>query len=76
METAGSAGELRRWADGWELAGEFLEEVKRQDLARMDDAAAQQSIRLLSSDERLWFDPQAVSGLLEQQRYFQRLGRR
>jgi len=58
------------------LAGEVLEEAKRQDLAQMDDAAAQQAIRLLSSDEPLWFDPQAVSGLLEQQRLFQKLPRR
>lgn len=73
MEIAGPAGELRRWAESWTLAGEFLEEAKRLDLARMDDAAGQHSIRLLSSDERLWFDPQAISGLLEQQRHFQKL---
>lgn len=76
MQTAGSADELRRWAECWKLAGEFLEEVKRHDLARMDEAAAQHSIRLLSSDERLWFDGQAASGLVEQQRLFQKLAPR
>ncbi|MBN8246204.1 MAG: hypothetical protein J0L84_02030 [Verrucomicrobia bacterium] len=72
----GSAGELRRWAESWEQTGEFQGEVKRQGLARMDDAAAQHSIRLLSSDERLWFDPKAVSVLVEPQRLFQNLASR
>jgi len=76
METAGPADELRRWAECWKVAGEFLEEVKRHDLAQMDDAAAQHSIRLLSSDECLWSDGQTSSGLIEQQRLFQKLARR
>lgn len=76
MQTAGTADELRRWAECWKVAGEFLEEERRHDLAMMDEAAAQRSIRLLSSDERLWFDAEAPSGLVEQQRLFQKLAPR
>ncbi|HAB17860.1 MAG TPA: hypothetical protein PLX89_00095 [Verrucomicrobiota bacterium] len=76
METSGPSDELRRWAECWQVAGEFLEEVKCHDLAQMDEAAAQRSIQLLSSDERLWFDDQAPSGLVEQQRLFQKLAPR
>ena len=75
MKTTGTADELRRWAECWKLAGELLDEIKRSDLANMDDAGASRSIRLLSSDERLWFDPKAGSGLVEQQRIFRRLKR-
>ncbi|HMO66122.1 MAG TPA: hypothetical protein PKE47_13015 [Verrucomicrobiota bacterium] len=76
MKSVGPTDELRRWAECWQVAGEFLEEVKRHDLAAMDEEAAQHSIRLLSSDERLWFDAEASSGLVEQQRLFQKLAPR
>lgn len=75
MKTSDSADELRRWAEAWKLAGEVLEEEKRHRLARMDEAAAQRTIRFLSSDEPLWFDAEAPPGLVEQQRLFQRLAR-
>jgi hypothetical protein len=76
VKTAGTPEELRRWADCWKLAGEIFDEIKRSDLARMDEVSANRSLRLLSSDERLWFDRKAGSGLVEQQRIFQRLKRR
>ncbi len=73
MKISESADELRRWAESWKLAGEMLEEEKRHKLATMDEATAQRIIGFLSSDERLWFDAEAPSGLVEQQRLFQKL---
>ena len=41
MKTAGTTDELRRWAECWKLAGELLEEIKRNDLANLDEAWSQ-----------------------------------
>lgn len=65
--------DLRRWADGWKLAGEFLEEARRLDLAALDDAAGQRLVRLPSPDAPLPPRRGIGSGLVEQQRLFRRL---
>ena len=66
----------RRWVRTWQTAAPLLEEVRRQELRRLD---AEQAIALLCGPADYRVAPRApkpTSGLLEQQRWFQEAARR
>jgi hypothetical protein len=65
----------RRWVKTWQAAGPRLEEIRRRELRELDAYAA---IALLcgSADYRMPpHAPKPSSGLVEQQRLFQRMPR-
>ena len=62
----------RRWVQIWKQAGPRLEQVRRQELRRLDP---QQAIALLCGEADYTVPPRAphpTSGLIEQQRWFMR----
>ena len=66
----------RRWVKTWQDAGPRLEQIRRQELRALDPYIA---IRQLCGPADYDVAPRApkpTSGLIEQQRYFQRLPRR
>ena len=65
----------RRWVKTWQDAGPRLERIRRQELRALD---AYTAIRQLCGPADYHVAPRApkaTSGLIEQQRYFQRMRR-
>lgn len=60
----------KRWVQAWKIAGEDMEQLRREELRRMD---VSQSIALLCGPADYRVAPRApkpTSGLIEQQRWF------
>jgi hypothetical protein len=67
---------IKRWADGWEAAGQALEALRRKHLRAMSDADVRRAIAdLFEGSARFDPHPRTTSGLVEQQRLFARLRR-
>lgn len=66
----------QQWMQQWRRAAVALEQVRRAELARMtDEEALQATHRLLVLVGRAYCDPHRFtsSGLVEQQRWFQKI---
>lgn len=66
----------KRWVETWRLAGEDLERIRRKELREID---AYRAIELLCGPADYTVPPRApkpTSGLVEQQRWFMKLGSR
>ncbi len=66
----------KRWVQAWKEAGPRLEQVRREDLRRLDP---QRAIALLCGEADYTRPPRAprpTSGLIEQQRWFMRAASR
>lgn len=67
---------MRYWVENWKRVGPELERIKREELrALSDEDAYQNAVALMSCLEAdFWEDPRRSqwSGLVEQQRLFQR----
>ena len=64
---------MKRWVDHWKVAGEFLDQVKTEEMRGLTVERARKMSRTLlalSSNKRLYKDRSEISGLVEQQRYF------
>ncbi len=75
LRMAETPAEQREWMAQWRLAEEGLLEVKRQELRAMTDEEVLETCDLLLADaDRFYIAPhyQSSSGLVEQQRIFQR----
>lgn len=65
--------ELRRWALGWRAAGAALAAQRAAELERLDTASALAQLADLFEHALRHGEPLLTSGLVEQQRLFQRL---
>lgn len=64
---------LRRWAENWRVASERIERLRLESLPRVDLMAAIESFSDVSEYCRRHRGPRRDSGLIEQQRLFQKL---
>ena len=65
----------KRWVQAWKEAGEFMEQLRRDELRRLD---VRQAIALLCGPADYRTPPRApkpTSGLIEQQRWFMKAAR-
>ncbi|HXV65443.1 MAG TPA: hypothetical protein VEK15_32405 [Vicinamibacteria bacterium] len=70
--TAEQVADAKRWVEIWKKAGPKLERLRREELRRLDP---QSSIELLCGPADYTVPPRApkpTSGLVEQQRWFQK----
>ena len=68
---ATSKEQMKRYLEGWQLAGDRIEQERLQWLANMDDDECRRVIARLFSGPRLEILPRS-SGLIEQQAAFHR----
>jgi len=66
---------IRRWVLAWRQAEPLLRQLKKEELRRMDTALALQRLAGAFRSCRIHFKPSPHSGLVEQQRWFQKLRR-
>ncbi len=62
-----------RWVEGWKRAGRRLRELKKSDLMMVSTEQALWNLAGAFESCRRHFTPRPDSGLVEQQRWFQRL---
>lgn len=65
----------RRWAAGWRRAGARLRELKRAELRSISTEEALRNLAGAFESCRQHFQPKPGSGLVEQQRWFQKARR-
>lgn len=65
--------DLKRWVDNWRTLGPELERIRRRELKQVDTVKAVQSLAGAFQYARKHYPPKGTSGLVEQQRWFQRL---
>lgn len=66
---------LQQWAENWRIASERIERLRLESLSRIDLAAAIESFSDALEYCRAHGRPRPDSGLVEQQRLFQKLRR-
>jgi hypothetical protein len=64
--------QVRAWIRRWEKVGPILEKLRARSLRHVDTTAALESFGLAYKSAKLHCKPRASSGLVEQQRWFQR----
>lgn len=65
---------IRRWVQTWAVAGAQLEAIKRRELEAMTDEQIRESVEdLLTMPLPPDLPPREESGLVEQQRWFNKL---
>ena len=69
----GEEGLTRIWAETWAKAGPELQAVRRRELREMTHEQRTRAFASLSQFASLLGKPRTTSGLVEQQRLFQRL---
>ena len=74
IKLATTREERRRWMEQWRSAAVALDEVKRDELANLGDAAAWQAADDLLGLAQFHRQTSDTSGLVEQQAWFQRIG--
>jgi hypothetical protein len=74
METT-DRNQLRAWVARWKAAGPRLAELRQRELESIDTQQALLSLADAFESCRLRFPPEPTSGLVEQQRLFQKLRR-
>ncbi|KPJ72729.1 MAG: hypothetical protein AMK72_04270 [Planctomycetes bacterium SM23_25] len=70
-----SDDKIRAWADAWRRAGPMLEDVRRRELQALTREEAAAAIDALFDLGVSLARPQAGTGLVEQQRLFQKVRR-
>ena len=65
--------DLERWVATWRDAGPALDEQSRRELEQLDTATALRQLAAAFDFALAHATPSDTSGLVEQQRYFQRL---
>jgi len=65
--------QLRAWSEAWKSAGPELEKIRRQGIRCADTRSAIESLDAAFKSAMLHFSPEPYSGLVDQQRLFQRL---
>jgi hypothetical protein len=68
--------QIRAWIRNWERVGPILERVRLESLRSVDTADAIAAFDLAYKSARLRLPPRPGSGLVEQQRWFERAHRR
>ena len=72
-----SDANIKRWVDGWERAGQALDELRRRELVAMSDDDTRRAIADIFSNAPPDDAPaRAACGLVEQQRLFASLRQR
>jgi hypothetical protein len=66
---------LARWVATWRAAGPALADQKRAELERLATPRALAELAAAFAHALRSYQPSTTSGLVEQQRYFQRLAR-
>ena len=64
---------VKQWIIRWRNAGPLLRKLKKNELQQIDTAAAIQRLARAFESCRIHFRPSNHSGLVEQQRWFQKL---
>jgi hypothetical protein len=75
MEGSDQNSAARRWIEGWERAGSRLRELKKTELRNITTMEALRNLAGAFESCRLHFAPRPTSGLVEQQRWFSKLGK-
>jgi hypothetical protein len=65
--------QLQTWAEAWKAAGPELEKIRQQEIRNADTRLAITSLDAAFKSAMLHFSPAPYSGLVDQQRLFQRL---
>jgi hypothetical protein len=65
----------RRWALGWRETSQVLRRLKKSELQQTDTSVALRRLARAFESCRIHFKPPPDSGLVEQQRWFQKLRR-
>ena len=65
--------QLRQWVENWKRVGPLLEEIRAAELLTVDTTAAIQLLSGAFQAARFESPLRPTSGLVEQQRHFQRL---
>ena len=73
--TSEERAKLQEWAENWRVASERIERLRLESLPQIDLAAAIESFADVSEYCRRHRRPAPDSGLIEQQRLFQKLRR-
>jgi hypothetical protein len=63
----------KQWILGWRNAGAMLRKLKKSELAEIETATVVQRLARVFESCRIHFKPSQHSGLVEQQRWFQKL---
>jgi hypothetical protein len=71
MKLATTPEEQRQWMEQWRSAAIALDEVKRNELANLTEADAWHKTERVLSMPKPWRRPGRMSGLVEQQAWFQ-----
>ena len=66
---------IHEWVAAWRLAGPELERLRREELRHMDTQRALENLAGAFESCRLHHKPLPTSGLIEQQRRFQRIAK-
>jgi hypothetical protein len=75
MVESGQSIAARSWIEGWQRAGTRVRELKRTELRKISTEEALQNLAGAFESCRLHFAPRPTSGLVEQQRWFRKLGK-
>jgi hypothetical protein len=75
MDTTDERDAMRRWAENWRRVGPILEQIRHEELRRMTEAEAAESIGMLSEFALSCpnQETRTTSGFVEQQRLFMKL---
>ncbi len=63
----------KQWIIGWRNAGPLLRKLKKSELERIETKVVIQRLARAFESCRIHFKPSQYSGLVEQQRWFQKL---
>jgi hypothetical protein len=70
MKLATTPEEQGQWMQQWRGTAIFLDEMRRYELSQLTPEQARRDARIVLSIPVGWRDPNAVCGLIEQQRLF------
>ena len=76
MKNTSTTEDQRRWVEQWRQTAIALDEVKCEELAKMTDEAAWQSMERLLELASFYCRKTTTSGFVEQQAWFHRRPRR
>ena len=68
-----SKGHMHEWVAAWKKAGHDLQQIRIEEIRTADTRAAIESLDAAFRSALLHYPPVPDSGLIEQQKFFQRL---
>jgi len=62
----------RQWVETWRTAGPILDQIRAREMRALSRSQAIEALSGFTTYARLHYPPKPTSGLVEQQRWFQR----